>query len=274
MKAFLEAFADSTTKAVICAKGGYGTNRILSLLDSIFQGGQLESQDVLKKRFFGFSDVTALHRWLHVSVPGYVSFHSPMPATSLFVEGTKESQLSFQAALFESELRFACPPLQGKCLQMGKASESGGIVSGRLVGGNLTLVTSLLGTPWQPQDLHKAILLLEDVNEETYRIDRMLTHMVNALGGARLWKNLGGLVLGNFTNMESEKYLGESPVSTKDDCDGSAMDVWFWLQQMNVPKSLPILSSLPIGHIRDNRVVALGAMVEMDLNKGMLVTVR
>ena len=162
-----------------------------------------------------------------------------MPATDLFVGGTLPSHLSLRSALFEDSLPLACPPLkvpsplsplpsrhpphlfhqlthiathifipcfalgcfQGRCLQMGRAGDSCGVVSGRLVGGNLSLVVSLLGTPWQA-GLRGAVLLLEDVNEAAYRMDRMWTQLT-AVG----LDGLAALVLGDFANAVGDEDL-------------------------------------------------------------------
>lgn len=84
-----------------------------------------------------------------------------MPATSLLAEGTQDSQDALCDALFGKALALACPPLHGRTLQIGRAHATGGVVTGRVVGGNLTLVTALVGTPWEV-DVNGAILLIED----------------------------------------------------------------------------------------------------------------
>jgi muramoyltetrapeptide carboxypeptidase LdcA involved in peptidoglycan recycling len=89
-----------------------------------------------------------------------------MPATSLLAQGTKASLDAFHSALFEGSLPAASPPLAGRTLQQGRAEVTGGVVTGTIVGGNLTLVTSLVGTPWDV-DLRGAILFIEDGEKAT-----------------------------------------------------------------------------------------------------------
>ena len=135
---------------------------------------------------------------------------------------------------------------------MGRAGGSCGVVRGRLVGGNLSLLVSLLGTPWQV-GLRGAVLVLEDVNEEAYRLDRMWTHLAAAgLDG------LAALVLGEFGDPKGGA-RAEAGV------DAPQWESWFWLEQMKLPPWLPVLWGVPIGHIRDNRTLPIGAQVEVDL---------
>lgn len=112
--AVLDAFSDGSTTAVICAKGGYGCTRLLPLLDAAAARAAPGpfSRLILSKRLFGFSDITALHRWIRTAAPGCVSFHSPMPASALMKGATEASHLALRRALFEEYLPEACPPLQ------------------------------------------------------------------------------------------------------------------------------------------------------------------
>ncbi|GBG79761.1 hypothetical protein CBR_g30025 [Chara braunii] len=256
-QALVDAFNDPTTKAVICAGGGYGSTRILLLLS---QSG-LHENALQKKRFFGFSDITALHSFCRLLLPGYISFHSPMIASSYFRKGTDESRRALKLALFQRRLSSACPTLQGCCytrLQTGNAAESGGKVQGVLVGGNLSLIAALVGTPWQ-EELSGKILFLEDVDEASYRVDRMVMQLVTSTGG-RLFQDLAGLVLGHFG-------------PPREGGRGPPVDSMFWFEMIGLPPSLPVLHEIPVGHILDNRVLPLGAVVEMDLDKAQLKVV-
>eukprot|EP00898_Chlorokybus_atmophyticus_P006466 jgi/Chlat1/6820/Chrsp51S06511 len=241
---------------VLCAKGGYGAARVLEALDSIVkQTQQHDTQQHLfsRVRFLGFSDATALHCWMHRTDPSCTTFHSPMPATRLFINGTVESKASLRTALLSSDVH--CSPLLGECLQAGQ-----GVACGRVVGGNLTLLASMCGTPWAP-DYDGAILLLEDVNEPWYKVDRMVTQLVQSCGG-KLWENLAGLVLGAFTQANDG--------GNDSDADQQFEAAEFWLRHMKVPPHLPVLHKLPVGHILDNRVVRLNALAVIDPTEATL----
>ncbi|KAG0577232.1 hypothetical protein KC19_5G141000 [Ceratodon purpureus] len=279
--ALVEVFDDPGIAAVVCANGGYGCTRLLELL----QPCRLGAHNLPRKRFFGFSDITALHSLMRVAVPGYVSFHAPMPAVSLFVEGTELSRESLRLALFAPTLQSACPPIKGRCLQMGRAKNTNGVVSGRLIGGNLTVYTSILGTQWQ-DDAERCILLLEDVNEAAYRLDRMCIHFESVSGNVGILHRLEALVLGDFGGALQTSHLKEAipdvtytreavdkfwleqkhmPPNLPATCTQEEMEKWFWLDQMRLPPDLPVLSGLPIGHIDDNRTVPMGAYVNVDM---------
>ncbi|CAI5504413.1 unnamed protein product, partial [Closterium sp. Naga37s-1] len=182
----------------------------------VAQGGSRRSRlvtQICRKRFFGFSDVTALHRW--GDLPGghthqaelaapFISFHAPMPATSFFMhQSALASRAALRATLFEPSLPLACPPLQGRCLQRGWLGGASSCcrsnrVQGRLLGGNLSVLASLVGSKWAAGrrgtcccsnssggggagGSDGVILMLEDVGEEEYRVDRMLHQLLPSL---------------------------------------------------------------------------------------------
>ena len=166
-------FTDPEIDAVVCFKGGWGTPRILPLLDF----AKIRANP---KPFVGYSDVTALLNAIHQET-GLVTFHGPMAGSNLRPfnrEGLRRAMMSTDpiGAL-------ANPPKDDDELVPRSyriVTITPGQASGRVVGGNLTLVAALMGTPWEV-DTEGAILLLEDVEEELYRIDRMLTQL--AQGG-------------------------------------------------------------------------------------------
>eukprot|EP00899_Mesostigma_viride_P024169 jgi/Mesvir1/4937/Mv15927-RA.1 len=246
--ALQEAFAHPSTTAVICAQGGYGTTRLLHLEGAVLSdGGWIPREHLQRKRFLGFSDITALHCAFSRLVPGLVTFHSPMPGTGLFSKATAASCDAFRASLLYSPVERIWPgqSLDGTWLQKGAAAN--GPVRGRIVGGNLTLLASLVGTPWFP-DLTGAVLFIEDVNENQYKLDRMITQMHLATGGSLL-ANLAGLVLGGFTYPDEEDLVPEGD---------------FWVRHLGFRKDLPIISKAPFGHCPHNLALPLGAMVELD----------
>jgi muramoyltetrapeptide carboxypeptidase len=122
----------------------------------------------------------------------------------------------------------------------------GGRARGRLVGGNLALVSALLGTPYEPS-FDGCILVLEDVNESVYRIDRMLTHLrlAGVLG------RLAGIAFGHFTDIPPEPFDAERPLTTV-------------LREVARHCGVPCLANIPLGHIADQWTVPLGAFAQLD----------
>jgi muramoyltetrapeptide carboxypeptidase len=221
------ALADPETKAVFCARGGYGAMRLLAKLAE-----RVPTNPMPLKPLIGFSDITALHQWFQSR--GLVSIHGPVL--------TQLGRLSCAAppdrlfALLES----ASPaePLSGTATYVGGAAE------GPLLGGNLSVFTRLLGTPFMPP-LDGAILLLEDVAEQPYRLDRMWTHL--ELAGA--FRRISGIILGSFTGCEQR------------DATYSGADV---LRDLAVATGLPCAAGFAIGHGTRNEPVPLGVRVRLD----------
>jgi muramoyltetrapeptide carboxypeptidase len=168
-------FAEPNIKAIFSAKGGFGTMRILSLLDFNSIRGN-------PKIFVGFSDITALLSVLNNSC-GMVTFHGPVVTT--LADATDETKTSLFRSL-TSDMKIEIKPRKGVTINPGKTS-------GPLEGGNLTTLCHLTGTPYTPNFKGK-ILLIEDKGEALYRIDRMLTQMI--LSGC--FEGLGGIVIGSF----------------------------------------------------------------------------
>jgi muramoyltetrapeptide carboxypeptidase len=220
------ALRDPTVDGIWCVRGGYGAMRILDALD----------YDALRRRprpLLGYSDITALHCAVGVRC-GVVSYHGPTARGEL----TPFSRQSLVRALVER--RDPC----------GHAAEArmlhGGRAAGRLVGGNLALLAALCGTPFAP-DYIDAILVLEDVGEATYRIDRMLQQL--RLTGAL--DRLAGIAYGQFT--ESTDTMDTSNLAL-DDVLRSAADV----------AGVPAIAGIPLGHVPDQWTIPLGARAELD----------
>ena len=218
-----DALLDSAIKGVFCARGGYGATRLLAHLAAIGPAAP--------KPLVGFSDISALHLWLQSR--GVVSIHGPvLTQLGLLPAGTRQRLFD----LLESSE--PAPAL--------RASDTyvQGVTEGPLLGGTLSVVTRLLGTPYMPS-LEGAILLLEDVGERPYRLDRMWTHL--ELAGA--FRQLRGIALGSFTNCEER------------DAGYSAADV---LRELAQATGLPCAAGFPIGHGAVNEPVPLGARVRLD----------
>ena len=158
----MRAFQNPEVSAVWCARGGYGTMRILTLLDD----------EVLKKNpkvFIGYSDITALHLFVYKKF-GWVTFHGPMVAKDLQGGAEHFDEPSLRHALSGDVTEWSISSSGARTLH------NGSVVSGKLVGGCLTLINALLGTPYE-LDTTDSILFLEDTNVRPFAIDRMLTQL-------------------------------------------------------------------------------------------------
>jgi muramoyltetrapeptide carboxypeptidase len=222
-------FADPSVQAIVCARGGYGSMRILPLLD--YQTIQLHP-----KIFMGFSDVSALLTMLYEQC-SLVTFHGPM-VTSL--AGATEKTISSMRTALTSDGPLELVPEEGKTIKSG-------ISSGILCGGNLTTLCHLVGTPYATNFKGK-ILLLEDVGEMTYRIDRMLTQM--KLAGC--FNGMAGLILGAFKKCGQLNEIVEIFDNIFHDAD------------------IPILAGFDIGHGETNLTVPLGQDATLDAGKKRL----
>jgi muramoyltetrapeptide carboxypeptidase len=223
------ALADPGVRAVFCARGGYGATRLLSRLGASAQGAP--------KPLVGFSDITALHLWLQSQ--GRASIHGPV-LTQL--GRLPHESLERLFALLESAVPAA--PLEGT------DSYVGGTAEGPLLGGNLSVFSRLLGTPFMPP-LDGAILLLEDQGERPYRLDRIWTH----LHQAGVFARVRGVALGTFTACEET------------DAAYTSSDV---LRELATESGVPCAAGFPIGHGNVNEPVPLGAPVRLDATRARL----
>lgn len=239
------AFGDPDIDAIFCLRGGYGTMRTLPYLDY----NLITSNP---KVITGFSDITGIINPIHART-GLVTFHGPV-AEQTFSDYTLEE---FKKVMVNpsAPVTIASPPPfeagEGKVELANRITRFvGGKARGRLIGGNLTLLAHLVGTPYEP-DFRDRILFLEDVDEAPYRIDRMLTHLW--LGG-RL-QQCAGIVLGKFT---------------RSDDDGNTFTLEEVFQQRFEELGLPCIRGLMIGHVHDRATVPLGVMAELDADAGTL----
>jgi muramoyltetrapeptide carboxypeptidase len=224
------ALADPQVRAVFCARGGYGATRLLGRLGPGGPPGPA-------KPLVGFSDITALHLWLQTH--GRISIHGPV-LTQLGRLAQTTSQRLFD--LLESTV--PTPPLYGT------DTYAGGVAEGRLLGGNLSVLTRMLGTPFMPA-LHGAVLLLEDQGERPYRLDRMWTHL--QLAG--VFAQVRGIALGTFSSCEEP------------DAQYTSTDV---LRELAQATGLPCAAGFPIGHGEVNEPVPLGVRVRLDAGAASL----
>jgi muramoyltetrapeptide carboxypeptidase len=225
------ALRDDAIDGVWCLRGGYGAMRLLDDVD----------YEALRRRpraILGYSDITALHAAIGLRSE-LVTFHGPTARGAL----TPFTRRSLERAVVA----------QDDCCgaAVGARVLRGGRAEGRLVGGNLALLTSLAGTPYAP-DYRGAILVVEDVGEATYRIDRMLTQL--RLTGAL--QQVKGIAFGHFTD-------GTEP----DDSTRPLDDV---LREAADVAGVPAVAGIPMGHIEDQWTIPLGARAELDADSATL----
>lgn len=229
------AWRDPEVKAVFAVRGGWGGARILPLLD-------WAAIRANPKLMIGFSDVTALHL-AFAARAGYATIHGPN-ATSSWRKASWESlwRLAFAADT---------PTLGGAEIEAetGRTARTvtGGKATGRLLGGNLTILSTLMGTPWVP-DMKGAILFVEDVNEAEYRIDRMFQQLklAGVLG------SVAGVIFGQCT----------SCASTDPNYAGFTIDQL--VDQYFKPLGIPAVTGFDVGHIGNQLSLPSGARVEID----------
>ncbi|PIF49585.1 muramoyltetrapeptide carboxypeptidase [Pseudomonas sp. 29] len=230
------AFADSEVDAIICLRGGYGTPRLLDRID----------YDLLSrhaKPFVGYSDITALH--LAISrYAGFVTFHGPLLNADLLGDKEPPTVTSFFAML---RGQVKAGSVLGHPVAYPLTTVEPGIAHGRLLGGNLAMIASTLGTPYEI-DVEGVILLIEDINEPLYRIDRLLTQM--RLAG-KLAK-LRGVLVGDIAGV-----------------DVAALNRL--LKQTFEPLRIPVLSGWRSGHCDPNLTLPMGALVRLDAGKKELM---
>ncbi|MDX9719809.1 MAG: LD-carboxypeptidase [Myxococcota bacterium] len=232
LQALMTALQDSDLGALLSVRGGYGAMRLLAPLTAA-----CAKAPPSPKRYVGFSDATALHAFLHFRL-GWASISGPMP---LNMATWPQMAADVAQALRQSA------PIEQRFEGLG--CERPGRATGRLFGGNLSLIEALYRSPFLPS-LEGVVLMLEDVGERLYRLDRLLTAL--ALRGAA--QELRGIVLGSF-----------SQVPDADERAASA-HVAALLQ----PWGLPMVSGMPFGHTAQNRCIWLGSHAELDADAGAL----
>lgn len=224
------AFSDQEVGAIICSRGGYGSNYLLESLD-------LELIQSNPKPFLAYSDMTVLQTWI-LDRTGLVSFHGPMAAADFYREdGVHEESL--EAAL--SGNTFEVGPDEG--LRMLKP----GVAEGQLYGGCLSMLVSALGTPYAGETEGK-LLFLEDVSAKPYQIDRMLRQLI--LAG--MLENVSGIIFGEMLDCVSP---GHDPASL----DSVILRVLDWFDG-------PIAMGLRSGHVsRSNVTLTFGVEAKLSL---------
>ena len=241
-------FTDKKVKAIHCLRGGYGAGRILDLLD-------YEIIRCHPKILSGYSDITALHGAL-LKKCGLISFHAPMlngaladPKVPAF---TRDS--FFRTVMAAQPAGNICAGYEEKTVEILR----GGIAEGGLVGGNLSLICASLGTPFAPSFKGK-IIFFEDVSERPYRLDRLLTQLLNA----GIFSQVAGVAVGVCKDCNEPGMMkpGAEYYQT------GAEVVKERLSSLRVP----VVVGLPFGHVDLNATIPCGARALLDAKKGDLI---
>lgn len=233
------AFEDKEVNGVWCIRGGSGAPRLLPDIN----------YSLIKKNpkvFVGFSDITALHLAISQQT-GLITFHGPV-ASSEFSDYTKTN---FVNTLMSPSANYAIRPSEYNLSQPSALFKPNVITAGRsrgrLVGGNLSLLAALAGTPYALKQLNGAILFAEDINEPPYKVDRLLTQLRQSCD----LRSLSGIALGVFSSSQA----------ATDAETGSTRRV---LKDRLGDLGIPVISGLSFGHIRDNCTLPVGVEAELD----------
>jgi muramoyltetrapeptide carboxypeptidase len=235
-------FADPEVKAVICIRGGSGAARILDLID----------YKLIKKNpkpILGYSDITALHCAIY-SQTGLITFHGPNGTGSW----NKFNVSQFEQMFYDQLLPvYQNEQIKGDDLivkQNRIQTIKSGKAEGKIIGGNLTVLTALSGTPYYP-DFKNAILFVEDIGEDPYKIDRMFSTL--KLNGTL--SQIKGFIFGQCTDCDPGGGYGSL---TLDDI----------FDDYILPLGIPAYRGAMIGHVAKQFIVPIGAVVEMDADSG------
>jgi len=220
---------DRGIRTFIAARGGFGVTR---LMDRLPWTRLIDGQ----AQFIGFSDLTAI---LNPLASSMVQIHGPMVAAGLARSANASRLLDVLLGRLEGQDLFSIPG--GKVLRHGKTA-------GRALGGNLSLLSALVGTPWEP-DFNDAILFLEEVSEPPYRLDRMLTHLRSSVSFAGVKALIGGTL--HACRPHSE-----------------CVARWSQLLVEAAPEGVPVVAGLRFGHGARNMAFPIGAPLVVDTRRG------
>jgi muramoyltetrapeptide carboxypeptidase len=243
----MQMFSDKKVNGIICLRGGYGCSRILDRLDyEVIQRNP--------KILSGYSDITSLHNVLSAKAK-LISIHAPMLNGALadpkVPEFTKKS--FFRTVTEAKPAGSICADYPGKTVSILRRGEAEGV----LVGGNLSLICASLGTPYAPSFKGK-ILFFEDISEKPYRLDRMITQLLNA----GVFDQVAGVAIG--VNAECD----DTSANPSGEYRQSGADV---VKERLAPVRVPIVTGLPFGHVDLNATIPIGVRARLDAKRGDLI---
>ncbi len=239
-----DMFKDRSISAIWCVRGGYGCGRLLPKIDF----------NLIKKNpkiLIGYSDITALTTSIHM-LTGLITFHGPIAAADF----PDYSQTLMQEVLFAGKSRielnpFPDPTIINEPTNLPYTIKSG-LARGRLMGGNLSVLASLVGTPWQFNSKNR-IIFLEDIDEKPYRIDRMLVQ----LRQSDCFEDINALAYGMFKGCNPEP-------------NDASLTLQETLKAQSELLKMPCAYGMPFGHISEQCTLPLGVMAAFDADKRIL----
>lgn len=239
----MSMFANKNVDAILCVRGGYGSIRILDLLNfNLIRNNP--------KVFMGYSDITALNCSIFDQT-GLVTYHGPL-GISPFNDFTFES---FQQVVMNPRRRYSFPYRREENsadnTEFDLYTITGGKADGKLIGGNISVLDSMIGSKYEV-DFENKIVFLEEIGEKTYRVDKMLFHLLSATN----LKKAAGIVLGVF----SECNINDEPRLSLRDA----------LQDLLQPLDMPIFYGMSFGHIDTILTIPTGIKAKMDADKHSL----
>lgn len=239
-----DMFADKEVKAILSIRGGSGAARILPLID-------YKTISKNPKPLLGYSDITALHCAIHAQT-GLITFHGPMGSGSWNSFNVEQ----FDKVFFEQEM-ITYENIHDESDELVVKSNriqtiKAGKVTGKILGGNLSVLTAISGSPYYP-DFKDAILFIEDVGEDPYKMDRMMSTL--KLNGTL--EKIKGFVFGQCSDCEPGGGYGSLTLDQV-------------LDDYVLPLNIPAYSGAMIGHISKQFIIPVGAKVAMDADKGTI----
>ena len=235
-----QMFSDKKVKAIFCLRGGYGAFRLLDKIDyKLIQKNP--------KIFVGFSEITAL-QMAFLQKSNLISFAGPMLLPNFTEDISSFTEENFWSVITSTKKNRKINLADKEAIFENNSM----VASGRIVGGNLSVFTALLGTGFLP-DFKKKILLLEEISEPPYKIDRML----NQLRLNNVFKEVSGIVLGNFLDCQENEKDKKTLLLSEVLVD--------YFKHLNIP----VIQNFPFGHSHNILTLPIGAKVKIDLRNGM-----
>lgn len=232
-----EMFRDKEVNGIICLRGGYGTPRILDLID-------YKIIEENPKVFVGYSDITALHI-AFTQKSNLVTYHGPMVTSDMIGSFSKFSKDSLFKAIMNTEPMGKISNPEGEEIKI----LNGGVTEGSIIGGNLSLIVATIGTPYEI-DLKGKILFIEEIGEDPYKVDRMM----NQLRLSGKLREAEGIILGDFNNCESGKH-------------NESLTLEQIFNDHIKPTGKPAIYNLKAGHCEPMVTLPFGVRAKLDADK-------
>lgn len=236
----MDMFLDKSVDGIVCFRGGYGSIRTLPFIDiNIIKSNP--------KFFCGYSDITILLNYF--SKHGLITFHGPM-INSNFTDTTTSNSFSQISTCNYDNFSYNFSDINNLNIYNGKS------FSGKLVGGNLAMICSSIGTPYEVET-NNSILLLEEVNESPYSVDRMLTHLILS----KKLKSCKGILIGHMKGCTISN-------------SNTSLTLKEIIEDRLVPLGIPIISGIPFGHDYPNITFPIGCKSTFDIDRKSLTIIK